>query len=154
MLVCYRTGYIADDSLCSTDHRGRECADTIGTVSVPVLAISIAKIVIYIFSNKIYGSNFIQQHSETILGRNYQNAGCSSRKQFYRVIYCNFSAHFRSLNPPRRRWLARQSAIVNCQWVDLVVCRGVYGLRLRSSIFWRRACVYSKIFRHFTLTKL
>ena len=25
-------------------------------------------------------------------------------------------------------------------------CRGVYGLRLRSSIFWRRACVYSKIF--------
>ena len=31
------------------------------------------------------------------------------------------------------------------------VCRGVYGLRLRSSIFCCRACVYSKIFRDIPL---
>ena len=32
-----------------------------------------------------------------------------------------------------------------------VRCRGVYGLRLRSSVFGRRACVYSKIFRDIPL---
>jgi len=47
-------------------HRERKCADTVGTVLVPsVLAISSAKI--DIFSNKIYGSNFIKQHSETVM---------------------------------------------------------------------------------------
>ena len=30
-------------------------------------------------------------------------------------------------------------------------CRGVYGLRLRSSVFARRTCVYSKIFRDIPL---
>jgi len=48
---------------------------TIGSESVPIqlaqcwfpgLAISNAKILIY-FSNKIYGSNFIEQHSETVM---------------------------------------------------------------------------------------
>jgi len=29
---------------------------------------------------------------------------------------------------------------------DHAECRGVYGLRLRSSVFARRTCVYSKIF--------
>jgi len=33
----------------------------------PRLAISNAKILTY-FSNKIYGSNFIKQHSETVMG--------------------------------------------------------------------------------------
>jgi len=42
--------------------------DTIGTVPVPwagQVAISNAKILIYIFSYKIYGSNFIKQHSDS-----------------------------------------------------------------------------------------
>ena len=34
---------------------------------------------------------------------------------------------------------------------DHAECRGVYGLRLRSSVFARRACVYSKIFRDIPL---
>ena len=43
----------------------RHCADTIGTVPVPCApAISNAKTWIHI-SNKIYGSYFIKQHSET-----------------------------------------------------------------------------------------
>ena len=41
----------------------------------PGLAIFTAKILIY-FSNKIYGSNFIKQHSETVMVLNYQNADC------------------------------------------------------------------------------
>jgi len=58
---------------------------TVGNKSVPIqlaqcrfpaLAISSAKILIY-FSNKKYGSNFIKQHSETVMVRNYQNADCS-----------------------------------------------------------------------------
>jgi len=55
----------------------------------PGLAISNAKILIY-FSNKIYGSNFIKPHSETVMVWNYQNADCSLRRKFYCVIYCNF----------------------------------------------------------------
>jgi len=38
-------------------------------------------------------------------------------------------------------------------WKCDVVCRGVYGVRLRSSIFGRRACVYSKIFRDIPLVR-
>ena len=34
---------------------------------------------------------------------------------------------------------------------DHAECRGVYGLRLRSSVFARRTCVYSKIFRDIPL---
>jgi len=41
-----------------------KCADTAGTV--PVLWTGNAKILIY-FSNKIYGSNFVKQHSETVM---------------------------------------------------------------------------------------
>jgi len=62
-------------------HRERKRADTIGTVPVPWAGYSNAKILIY-FSNKIYGSNFIKQHSETIMVLNYQNADCSLRKEF------------------------------------------------------------------------
>ena len=51
----------------------------------PGLAISSAKILIY-FLNKIYGSNFIKQHSETVIVRKYQNADCSLTKICYCVI--------------------------------------------------------------------
>ena len=47
----------------------------------PGLAISNAKISIY-FSNKIYGSNFIKQHVETVMVWNYQHAHCSLRRNF------------------------------------------------------------------------
>jgi len=46
----------------------------------PGLAISNAKILIF-FSNKIYRSNFIKQHSETVMAWNYQNADCSLRNE-------------------------------------------------------------------------
>jgi len=38
------------------------------------------------FSNKIYGCNFIKQHSETVMVRNYQNADCSLRNFFYLFV--------------------------------------------------------------------
>ena len=47
----------------------------------PGLAIYNDKILLF-FSNKICGSNFIKQHSETVIVRNYQNADCSLRKKF------------------------------------------------------------------------
>jgi len=50
----------------------------------PGLAISNAKVLIY-FSNKIYGRNFIKQHSETVMVWNYQNDDCTLRKTFYCV---------------------------------------------------------------------
>jgi len=60
-------------------NKERKCADTIGTLPVPRgLAISNAKIY---FSNKMYGSNFIKQHSESVPVRSYQNADCSLRKK-------------------------------------------------------------------------
>jgi len=46
--------------------REQKCADTTGTVLVPGLAISNAKTQIH-FSDKIYGSNFIKQRSETVM---------------------------------------------------------------------------------------
>jgi len=66
------------------------------------LVISNAKILIY-FSNKIYGSNFINQHSETVMVWNYQNTDCSLRKtllhnkvyyNYYNYIYYNFRYTF------------------------------------------------------------
>ena len=36
----------------------------------------------YIFSYKIYGSNFVKQHSETVMVWNYQNADCSFKNKF------------------------------------------------------------------------
>ena len=44
------------------------------------LAISNAKILIFI-SNEIYGSNFIQQHSETVMLWTYRNTDCSLEKK-------------------------------------------------------------------------
>jgi len=48
----------------------------------------------YIFADKIYGSNFIKQHSETVMVWNYQNADCSLKKSIYCVIYYNFRHTF------------------------------------------------------------
>jgi len=56
----------------------RQCADTIGTVPVSWLAISSAEILIYF---QLYGSNFVKQHSETVMVWKYQNADCSLRKK-------------------------------------------------------------------------
>ena len=43
------------------------------------------------FWNKIYGSNFIKQHSETVVVWNYQNADCSLRKILCHLL--KYSAH-------------------------------------------------------------
>jgi len=48
----------------------------------PGLAISNDKVQTH-FSNKMYGSNFIKQHLETVTVLNYQNNDCSLRKKFY-----------------------------------------------------------------------
>ena len=72
-------------------YRERRCADTIGTVPVPWVGHFLN---IY-FSNKLYGSNFIKQHSETVMVWNYQNSDCSLRKK-YGVIYYNFRHPFLS----------------------------------------------------------
>ena len=64
---------------------GRLCMSIIGNENVPVqlkqcwfpgLAISSANIKIYC-SSKLSGSNFIKQHSETVMVWNYQNVDCS-----------------------------------------------------------------------------
>ena len=68
----------------------------------PAPAISDAKISIFI-SNKIYGSNFIKQHPETVVVLNYQNADCSLGLITNYCHLLQFSAHPRSLwcNPER-----------------------------------------------------
>jgi len=66
----------------------------------PGLAISTAEILMY-FSSKICGSNFIKQHSGSVVVSNYQNADCSLKKNKNLLCYLlEFSAHFRSLCPP------------------------------------------------------
>jgi len=76
----------------------RSCTCHIGSESVPIQlaqcrfpepAVSNAKISIY-FSNKIYGSNFIKQHSETVMVWNCQNADYGLRKKTYCAIYIIF----------------------------------------------------------------
>jgi len=47
----------------------------------PGLVITNAKILIYFFSNTIHGSNFINQHSETVMVWIYHSADCSLRKK-------------------------------------------------------------------------
>ena len=46
-----------------------------------------------IFSDKIYGSNFIKQHSETVMIWNYQNADCTFAKNFFCVMNCSGHRH-------------------------------------------------------------
>ena len=51
------------------------------------------KISIY-FPNKIYGSNFIKQHSKTVMVRNCQNADCTFKNKFivlFVIIFGTFS---------------------------------------------------------------
>jgi len=77
-------------------NRERHCADTIlAQCRFHALAISNAKILIH-FSNKIYGSNFTKQHSETVMVCNYQNADCSLRKK----IIASFIIIFGTLSLP------------------------------------------------------
>ena len=76
----------------------RKCADTAGTVpvgSLSRLAISNAIISIYV-SNKIYGNNFIKQHTETVSVLNEQNADCSLKKINLLCHLLQFSAYFRT----------------------------------------------------------
>jgi len=61
----------------------------------PELTISNAKILIY-FLNKLHGSNYIKQHSETVIVGNYQNADCTLRKKIIVSFFYNFLHKFRS----------------------------------------------------------
>jgi len=78
-LFCCRSDCTDDDYQYNryvfTARRYASAVLSVGNESVPIqlaqcrfpgLAISSAKILIY-FSNKIYGSNFIKQHSETVV---------------------------------------------------------------------------------------
>ena len=78
-----------------------------GNESVPIqmaqcrfsgLARSNAKILIF-FSNKTCGSNFVEQHPETVMVWNYRNAHCSSKKHEFVV---SFIIIFRTLSFPMR----------------------------------------------------
>jgi len=75
---------------------------TIGNESAPIqlaqcrfpgMAIFNDKILIY-FSNKIYGSNVIKDHLETVMVWNYQNADCNLRQKNYCVTCYNFRHTF------------------------------------------------------------
>ena len=73
----------------------------------PGLAISSAKIFIY-FSNKIYRSDFVEQHTETVMVWNNGNADCCLRKKILCQLWL-FSAHFRP--PPLfRHWSPHSAA--------------------------------------------
>ena len=85
---------------CDADDTGSlRLGFSIGNKSVPILltqcwfpglAISNAKNIN--FSNKIYESNFIKQHSETVIVWNYQNADCSLKNN---VIALSLAARLR-----------------------------------------------------------
>ena len=90
----------------------------------PGLAISNSKMLIY-FSNKIYGSNFIKQHSETVMVWNYQNADGSLRKNVivsfiiifvFRSLLCRWCHWVQGAQLPQResRELAVSRHLVNC----------------------------------------
>ena len=73
----------------------------------PGQAISSAKILIYL-SNKIHGSNFIKQYSETVMVWNYQNCWLQFKKKMVVIIFCTLVLHYRcgvGLNS-RARWRA------------------------------------------------
>jgi len=48
-------------------NRERKCADTVGTELVPRAAWPFPMLKYKYFSNKIYRSNFIEQHMETVM---------------------------------------------------------------------------------------
>jgi len=78
--------------------RKRKCADTTAQCRFPELAMPNVKMVIYL-SNKMYGSNVIKQHSETVIVWNYQNDDCSLIK-----IIVSFVIIFGTLSFPMGTW--------------------------------------------------
>jgi len=77
----------------------------------PRLAISNDKILTY-FSNKIYGSNFIKHHWETVMVWNYQNADCSFSKKNYCVIEWGYLW----LRPVDLSWVLAELEISVLNW--------------------------------------
>ena len=84
--MCH-SAYWASYCCCIHDNDG---ASIIGNESVPIQLAQcrftgLAKFQCWniniFFANKIYGSNFVEQHSETVMVWNYQNADCSLRKK-------------------------------------------------------------------------
>ena len=77
LCCCFASRGPSPDSATTAHKTTSACQqNTIGNKNVPIqlaqcwfsgLAISNAKIQIYIFSTKIYGSNFIKQHSQTVM---------------------------------------------------------------------------------------
>ena len=66
------------------------------------------------FSNKIYGSNFIKQHSETVTVsnyQNYQNADCSLTKEL-RVIYYRDCQSYFAIDLPSCDLIRRQAKFI------------------------------------------
>ena len=62
-----------------------------------------------IFSNKIYGSNFIKQLSETVTVWNHQNADCSWKNKFimlFSIIFgtLSFPSYYLSSFPKVAKW--------------------------------------------------
>ena len=85
-------------------YRERKCADTVGTVPVPWAGH-------YRCPNKIYGSNFFEQHSEAVMVWNRQNAECSLRKK-YSVVYYNFRPTCVAYRFARVHWSAGATTVV------------------------------------------
>jgi len=69
----------------------------------------------YIFSNKIYGIDYIKQHSETVTVWNYQNVDCSLKNKFI----VSFIIIFGTLSFPMRRsfLVSGEPASVLLHWV-------------------------------------
>jgi len=107
-----------------------KCADTAGTVPVPWTGN--AKILIH-FSNKIYGSNFIKQHSETVMvwfEITKMPTAVAEKISLCHLLY--FSAHFRS---PISRFSAPRCARDHTAWrrINLIprVASDLRPVRLR-----------------------
>ena len=82
----------------------------------PELAISNAKILIY-FSNKIYRSNFIKQHTKTVIVLNYQNADCSLIKKFivsFNIIFSTLSFPIDNERNNNRQQRTSKSSVSSC----------------------------------------
>ena len=106
----------------------------------PGLAISTLKYK-YICSHKIYGNNFIKQHSETVMVRNYQNADCSLKKINFRFIYYNFRHNSHGVVPYVVYILIDQltqridlTSSVTCRRHDSCCTRRLY---ITSLLLWR-----------------
>ena len=106
----------------------------------PGLAISNDKIQMY-FSNKIYGCNFIKQHSETVVIRNYQNADCSLKINIFMlfiVTFATLSFHISSFwwSKESRAGLRRRRARVQ------IAVATLSGNSLRQTVHTHRASVH------------